>query len=248
MKNVRLKLAISVGLLTFAMIPNNTSALEYIDKYTCLPIYYDVNETANTNNKIAYITIDDGPSKYTKDILQILKKHDAHATFFMIDMNMKVNKDAVIEIVESGNSAGFHSVSHDVNKLYENYDSAKREFDKNKETFYEITGRTSNIIRLPYGSKPYTPVKSYENLVDAGYKLWDWNIDTQDWKNDSNKIIEIVKEQVKNKKEVVILMHEKKQTVQALDEVLTYLNEEGYEILPINEKQIPKNFWNINTK
>lgn len=215
---------------------------------TITKLIYETSQEVNkspsrSSEKIAYITIDDGPSKYTESIIQILNKYDAKATFFMIDRNMRRYPEQVKNIIESGNTAGFHSVSHDINKLYENYSSAKEEFDVNSETFYNITGRKSNVIRLPYGSKPYAPSKSYETLVEAGYKLWDWNIDTQDWRDSSSQIIENVKRYSKDEDEIVLLMHEKKQSVEALEEMIKYLISEGYQLLPIDENQNPQNFW-----
>lgn len=210
---------------------------------TSIDIEKEVSNSASKSKKIAYITIDDGPSKYTETILNILDKYNAKGTFFLIDRNMKNHPDKVRKIVESGNSAGLHSVSHDIHKLYKDENSAKEEFDLNNKTFYDITGKYSNLIRLPYGSKPYTPKDTFDTLIKAGYKIWDWNIDTQDWKCSSSEIVENVKIYSKNKNEIIILIHEKKQTVEALDSLIGYLVNEGYELLPISEHQEPKNFW-----
>lgn len=203
----------------------------------------EVSNSTSKSKKIAYITIDDGPSKYTEDIINILDKYNAKGTFFLIDRNMKKHPDKVKKIVESGNSAGLHSVSHDIHKLYKDKNSAKEEFDLNNKTFYDITGKYSNLIRLPYGSKPYTPKDTFDTLINAGYKIWDWNIDTQDWKCSSSEIVENAKTYSKNKNEIIILIHEKKQTVEALDLLISYLVDEEYELLPISEYQEPKNFW-----
>lgn len=210
---------------------------------TSIDIEKEVSNSASKSKKIAYITIDDGPSKYTETILNILDKYNAKGTFFLIDRNMKNHPDKVRKIVESGNSAGLHSVSHDIHKLYKDENSAKEEFDLNNKTFYDITGKYSNLIRLPYGSKPYTPKDTFDTLIKAGYKIWDWNIDTQDWKCSSSEIVENAKIYSKNKNEIIILIHEKKQTVEALDSLIGYLVNEGYELLPISEHQEPKNFW-----
>lgn len=203
---------------------------------------------SKSSGKVAYITIDDGPSKYTEEIIKILNKYDAKATFFMIDRNMRNYPDQVKRVIENGNSAGFHSVSHDIHELYKNKYSAKEEFDINSKTFFNITGENSKIVRLPYGSKPYTPRTSYEALVEAGYKMWDWSIDTQDWKATSNEIVENVVNYSRNQNDIVVLMHEKRQTVDALESVLKYLKEEEYEFLPIGQNQEPKNYWigNLN--
>ena len=203
---------------------------------------------SKSTGKKAYITIDDGPSKYTDDIINTLNKHNAKATFFMIDRNMKLYPNQVKNIIENGNTPGFHSVSHDIHKLYKTNKSAKEEFDINRQTLLEVAGIESSVVRLPYGSKPYTPHKCYEELVEAGYKMWDWDIDTEDWKVSSDQALENVKLYSKGKDNIVVLMHEKKQTAKSLDRILRYLSEEVYEFVPIDESETPQNFWLKNFK
>ncbi len=205
----------------------------------------DIDEKTRISKttKKAYITIDDGPSIYTEDIIQILNKYNAKGTFFLIDRNMKKYPDKVKSIVENGNTAGLHSVSHDIHKLYKTKEAAKVEFDNNNDTLYEITGEHSNLIRLPYGSKPYTSQESYNVLTESGYKIWDWNLDTEDWKSNPKEILENTIRYSSNKNEIIILLHEKKQTVEILDSLIKYLIQQGYELVPIKEEEVPKNFW-----
>ncbi|MEG1410919.1 MAG: polysaccharide deacetylase family protein [Terrisporobacter sp.] len=193
--------------------------------------------------KVVYLTIDDGPSEYTDKIIKILNKNNVKATFFMIENNMKAFPNQVKNIVESGNVAGFHSITHDVNKLYKTNTSAKEEFDVNQKTFKAITGKTSNLIRLPFGSKPYTPRDSYNALVGSGYKLWDWNLDTEDWRATTSQIINNVRQYSKNKDTVVLLMHERVQSVAALDDMIKNLKNDGFEFVTIKESEQEKNFW-----
>lgn len=199
---------------------------------------------SKTYGKVVYLTIDDGPSEYTDEIIKILNKNNVKATFFMINNNMQAYPEQVKNIVENGNTAGFHSVSHDVHKLYVSKTSAKEEFDTNQATFKKITGQTSKVIRLPFGSKPYTPRASYNALVDSGYKLWDWTLDTEDWRSTSSQIMENVKKYSSGSDNVVLLMHERKQTVEILDEMIKYLKSEGFEILPIKQSDEARNYWN----
>lgn len=194
--------------------------------------------------KVIYITIDDGPSEYTDEIIKILNKNNVKATFFMINSNMEAYPEQVKNIVKNKNSAGFHSVSHDIHKLYSTPIAAKKEFDVNQATFKKITGETSNIIRLPFGSKPYTPRSSYNALMKAGYKLWDWTLDTEDWRSNSDQIMKYVKNNTANTDNAILLMHEKKQTVEALDEIIKHLKKEGFEILPIRKNDEQRNYWN----
>ncbi|HBG5346545.1 TPA: polysaccharide deacetylase [Clostridioides difficile] len=203
---------------------------------------------SKSSGKVAYITIDDGPSKFTDQMIKTLNKYNVKATFFMIDGNMKEYQQQVKNIIKNGNTAGFHSVSHDIHKLYVTSTSAKDEFDTNDQTFYKITGKHSKVIRIPYGSKPYTPQASYQALIDAGYKIWDWDLDTEDWKSNSAQIVQNVKSNIKNKKgedkdQLVVLMHEKKQSAEALDSILKFLSDEGYEFAAVDQNQIPKNYW-----
>lgn len=198
--------------------------------------------------KIAYITIDDGPSKFTNKILDILDANDVKATFFMIDGNMKKYRDEVNRIVSEGHGAGFHSVSHDKEKIYETPEITVGEFDTCKNTLYEITGLSSNLIRLPYGSKPYMPKNSYEKLIESGYIIWDWNVDTLDWKSTTDQIVSNVLYYGRKHEELVLLFHEKEQTLEALNSSIRVLKERGYKILPISEKIDEKNFWKENLK
>lgn len=196
--------------------------------------------------KIAYITIDDGPSKYTNDILHILNRNDIKASFFMIEKNMRKYPEYVKRLVDEGHAAGFHSVSHDINILYNSPESTVNEFDKCKSTLNDLTGSISNLIRLPYGSKPYAPKESYNELVNSGYKIWDWNLDTQDWKATPDEIVNNVEVYSNGHRELVLLMHEKEQTVKALQEIIDILKSKEYTILPIEENDYPKNYWEQN--
>ena len=196
--------------------------------------------------KIAYITIDDGPSKYTNQILDILNENDVKATFFMIDGNMKRYKKEVKRVIDEGNSLGFHSVSHDIDKLYESPEVTLDEFETCNETLYELSGETSKLIRLPYGSKPYMPEDTYEMLIDNGYLIWDWNLDTLDWKSSTDQIVSNILYYGRKRDEIVVLMHEKEQSVEALNNVIKVLKERGYTIMPISEHSNPKNFWQEN--
>src|SRR3954469_22391082 len=83
--------------------------------------FFSANTTqaAESNSgKVVYLTFDDGPNQYTPKILDILKRKKAHATFFMIEGNIKRNPKTVQRMIKEGNYPALHSVSHDVRKLY----------------------------------------------------------------------------------------------------------------------------------
>lgn len=213
-------------------------------------------KASNVNNrgpkpkpeKVAYITIDDGPSKYTDGILSILDSNNVKATFFMIDGNMKQHPEQLKRIAQEGHSMGFHSISHDISVLYKTTQNTVTEFDKCQETLNKIAKVDSNLIRLPYGSKPYAPEDAYKALVDAGYKVWDWNLDTEDWKATPQAILSNVNKYSNQHREIVLLMHEKEQSVKALQGMIDELKQKGYTIMSIEENDIPKNFWEQNLR
>lgn len=198
------------------------------------------------SDKIAYITIDDGPSKYTDQILDILKENNVEATFFMMNNNMKLFKEQVKRMADEGHSQGFHSITHNVDKLYKTPQATLKEFDTCQNTLKDITGITSKLIRLPYGSKPYMPKESHDILIKNKYKIWDWNLDTLDWKSSTDNIVSNILYYGRNRPNLVILMHEKEQTVKALDSMIKVLKERGYDIEPITENMQEQNYWRGN--
>lgn len=195
------------------------------------------------NKRIAYITFDDGPSKYTSQIVDILDENDVKGTFFMLNDNMKVFSNVVRRIVDEGHGAGFHGVSHDIKKLYKTEDSAIEEFKTCDRTFYNITGKNSKIIRIPFGSKPNMVESLYNKFVAEGFLLWDWTIDTEDWKSSRDQIVSNILYYARDKDEIVILLHENERTVSCLNDIITILKERGYDIRPITSDVKPKNFW-----
>ncbi|MDR1774538.1 MAG: polysaccharide deacetylase [Clostridioides sp.] len=205
-----------------------------------------ISDPLEVYDKIAYITIDDGPSQYTSQLLDILDKNNVKATFFMIGPNMKTYKDEVKKISDSGNSLGLHSMTHEVKSLYKTEKSTLEEFDTCNDILKEICGYKTRLIRIPYGSKPYMSESIYNSLVQNNYAIWDWNVDTEDWKSNTTQIVSSVKVAGSDKKKLIVLIHEKKQSVKALDDIISVLKSNGYKILPIKESYEPQNFWNNN--
>ena len=203
------------------------------------------NNTTNEieNEKIAYITFDDGPSKYTKQIVDILDENNVKGTFFMLNDNMIVFKNVVQRLVDEGHGTGFHGVTHELSKLYETEDSAIEEFKTCNRTFYNITGKTSRLVRIPFGSKPNMLESIYNKFVEEGFLVWDWTIDTEDWKSSTDQILSNILYYARDKKEIVILLHENERTVSCLNDIITILKKRGYDIRPITDDIKPKNFW-----
>lgn len=196
--------------------------------------------------KIAYLTFDDGPNKYTPQILNILKEKNGKATFFVIGGKVPQYKKTMERLIKDGHYIGLHSMSHDVKRLYTGDPSVLiAEMEQTQNIVQQVTHLNTHLVRVPYGSMPYLKKNYRDALVSAQYKMWDWTIDTYDWKSYDNPsaILERVRNQSDEQVEV-ILMHDSSVTVQILPKVIDYLHSQGYKLLPYNpSSHLEVNFW-----
>ncbi|SIR75442.1 polysaccharide deacetylase family protein [Paenibacillus macquariensis] len=181
--------------------------------------------------KVVYLTFDDGPSKLTDQFLDVLKEQNVKATFFMQGSNLKKTnlQESVKRVIREGHYIGGHSMSHDYQKLYTNKQFVP-EMNETLALIHDITGTNPRLVRAPYGSAPGLRSERIRNqIVESGIKLWDWTIDSNDWrlKGHRNQILENIKRETKADVEVV-LMHEKSQTLQELTEIITFYRDKGY--------------------
>jgi peptidoglycan/xylan/chitin deacetylase (PgdA/CDA1 family) len=203
-----------------------------------------------STNKIVYLTFDDGPNRYTPKILDILKKKKAHATFFMIEGNIKRNPKTVQRMIKEGNYPALHSVSHDVRKLYRgSSNNVAIEMEKTRQTLLRVSKFNSRLTRAPYGSKPYMKKPLRDALAKKGFKMWDWDIDTLDWKYNRTRptlITSRVKSGLMGKRgPIVILFHDSRGTAEQLPIIIDYLRKKGYKLEVYNpNRHVVKNFWN----
>jgi peptidoglycan-N-acetylglucosamine deacetylase len=198
--------------------------------------------------KVAYLTFDDGPNKYSGEILDLLKRNGAKATFFMLKGNMELNSHVVKRMEKEGHSLACHGVTHNKEKFYRSPSSAVGEMNSCMSSLTRISGVTSKLIRVPYGSKPYM-VGSYRQAMTAkGYKMWDWTVDSLDWKYQHapttvQHTINQIKITASSKKPLVILMHDRIDTQNYLQPVISYLKQNGYQLQPLQNSMPPYNFW-----
>ncbi|UII55636.1 polysaccharide deacetylase family protein [Cytobacillus spongiae] len=220
---------------------------------------YFNGKTSNKDNVVpkgkrkVYLTFDDGPNIYTPKILSILKTKQALATFFMLEPNMRKYPSTVNQLVNEGHYPALHSVTHDKNKLYMGQpQNVALEMETARKTLFNLTGVNSKLTRVPYGSKPYMKQPYRDSLAKYGFKMWDWHIDTLDWKYQSNNPRQIVanvrlgmeKLALKQDK-VVILFHDSKGTASVLSEIIDYIHYKGFqlEVYDPNEHHVV-NYWN----
>ncbi|OAB40617.1 peptidoglycan-N-acetylglucosamine deacetylase [Paenibacillus macquariensis subsp. defensor] len=188
--------------------------------------------------KVVYLTFDDGPSILTNQFLDVLKEQDVKAIFFMQGSNLQKKnlQENVKRATKEGHYVGAHSMTHIYKNLYDNGQFVP-EMNETLSLIQDITGTNPKLVRPPYGSAPGLESEQIRNqIVEAGIKIWDWTIDSNDWvlKDNPNQIVENVKKGTKHEVEVV-LMHEKSQTLQALPEIIAFYREKGYEFGVYND-------------
>ena len=169
----------------------------------------------------------------TAKILEILKKHDVHVTFFMTGGWVESYPDDVRAILAAGHDLGNHSENHkNMSRLSD--DVKKDELMKVHEKVRDLTGYEMFLFRPPYGD--------YDNAVvnvakDCGYFAIQWDVDSLDWKDYGvDSIIKTVTEHKHLGNGSIILCHNgAKFTAQALDTLITKLKDKGYTIVPVSE-------------
>ena len=234
-----------------AALPNQLEHMTLPKKAVATPPIkisgHKVNRTVAATRKIAYLTFDDGPGANTEKILRILNQHHVKATFFIVGSSLNKHKSVIKQLVQKGHYVGLHSMSHDAKKLYPANKTSTTfigEFIQEKKILYDLIGYDTSLIRAPYGSKPYIDKSFRTDIVNAGFKMWDWTIDSGDWKcpGCASKIVQCIKNNLQRRTEV-ILLHELKQTVQALPEIITHLKQQGYELHPYRpDEHVVSNF------
>ena len=200
-----------------------------------------ISNLMNGNEKIAYLTFDDGPtSKSTPKILKILSEENVKATFFVIGKHVKQNPELVKQAYNDGHYIANHGYSHNNNKLYSSSDSFINEI---KSTDLEIgkaigiDNYSSHIFRFPNGymaSAFKSQKQQYAKLLnDIDYAYIDWNCLNKDSekKYTNSELLNNLKNSCKNKGTLVILMHDTSdvnETDLVLKDSIDYLKEEGY--------------------
>ncbi|MFC7686156.1 polysaccharide deacetylase family protein [Ureibacillus sp. GCM10028918] len=175
------------------------------------------------------LTFDDGPHKtITNEILEILEKYDAKATFFMVGQQVKVNPSVAKDVLARGHELGNHTWNHaKLTKLTS--ESIQSEVKTTNSIIHKVTGQYPTVFRPPYGAKN----KQVTDLMKLPVVLW--TIDTLDWKyQDSTKLLPMIQKTISNND--IILMHDIHQsTADGLESVLNYLQKQGYECVTVSE-------------
>ena len=208
----------------------------------------DKDQIIKPNGGIIYLTFDDGPGKYTEKLLDILKKYDIKATFF-VTKNIKNYQKTLKREYKEGHTIALHTYTHSYS-IYKSEKTYLNDLYKIENEVYKLTGNKSKIIRFPGGSsntisKRYRKgimTKLTKEVEKKGYIYFDWNITSGDAGETQNtkKIIKNVTESLKPKQKNVVLQHDiHNYSVNAVEEIIKYGIKKGYKFEKITEKTPP---------
>lgn len=135
--------------------------------------------------KTMYLTFDDGPHKEnTVRVLDILKKRNIKATFFVVGENVRKYPELMQRIVAEGHSIGVHCNHHDYEALYQSVDSYVKDFEEAHQAVLEVTGVDTKLFRFPGGSinahNKQVSEAIVEEMTNRGYIYYDWNASLED--------------------------------------------------------------------
>ena len=186
------------------------------------------NYVLDKNKKTVAFTFDDGPSKYTDSILNILEENHANATFFVIGNLVTFGADTIKKTIDLGNEVGSHSYDH----AYMTKQSVEELIAMHKlenDTYYAVTGDYFKMTRPPYGSINSKVVSAIKTPFIM------WSLDTRDWEvRDTEKIVEKVMDNIRDGD--IVLFHDiYPTTVEAVRILLPKLYANGYQITTVSK-------------
>ncbi|WP_369825557.1 polysaccharide deacetylase family protein [Nocardiopsis sp. JB363] len=197
---------------------------------TTLPAAAETERTTPDcdNVKCVALTFDDGPGRYTDELLDILDENDAKATFYLLGSKLDSYTEEVERMVDEDHEVGNHTWDHaDLADL--SAGEIKEDLDRTDKAIKDVTGQMPTTMRPPYGSLSDTA----RETIDKPMLLWD--VDTLDWQHrDPETTVDIAAEETDEGS--VLLFHDiHETTVDAIPDVLDTLSEDGYEFVTVDE-------------
>lgn len=225
----------------------------YLDLYPDLYVEVIKPVIRVEENKIAYLSFDDGPSYITGDILNILEEYDVKATFFILGCTMtEEGEDFLRAMVDQGHTIGIHTYSHNRKKIYASVESFLDDFYQDYKLIYEITGRKVNIFRFPWGSSNSYNKSIMKDIISEmerrGFTYYDWNVSAEDsiGKPTKQKIQKNVMKDLVRYNDPIILLHDasvNKVTAKTLPDIIELIIDNGYEFSTLDKRE-PYQFGN----
>jgi len=201
------------------------------------------------------LTYDDGPNDpHTLKLLEVLAKHDAHATFFMIGRYVRQRPDIAREVARAGHAVGNHTFTHPL-LIFKSAAETRRQLLDCRQALEDVVGKHSDLFRPPFGGRRPATLRIAREL---GLETIMWSVTGYDWNAPPAAEIERkVARQIRGPRRArfwpagvemrggdVILLHDgghramgadRAQTVIATDTLIRRYKDEGYDFVTVAE-------------
>ncbi len=200
-----------------------------------------------------YLTFDDGPGPYTRQLLDVLKKYNVKATFFVCDRGQynSIMKD----IADEGHAIAIHTQSHTYEKIYASEDAFFQDHSAMRNLIHQITGIETTLMRFPGGSSnmvsrfnPGIMTRLTQAVEAKGFQYFDWNVDSKDagGAKTADEVFQNVVNGCSGRKASVVLQHDiHKYSVDAVERIIQWGIEHGYAFSKL-EPTSPKAHHGVN--
>lgn len=199
-------------------------------------------EVITPEGKVIYLTFDDGPGKYTDDLLEILAKYDIKATFFTCGNGLP---ELVTKIYEAGHTVGIHCRNHNYKEVYASEEAYFEDLFYMQDFIYECTGERTTLVRFPGGSSntvssfnPGIMTRLTEQLEQTGFQYFDWNVSSGDsGTKDTEAILQKMISETEKRKCVMLLQHveTRKFSLDAVEDYIVWAIDHGYTFMKVDE-------------
>ncbi len=203
---------------------------------------------------VVYLTFDDGPSKITEELLDVLKSYNVHATFFVVT-NLTENYHHLLKrMVEEGHCVALHSHSHRYKTIYKDEASFFADLELEAQIIYDACGVRPKVFRFPGGSsnsigRRYGGQRIMQLLIQEamarGLTYVDWNVsggDANGTRCSAGTVAHNVIKGCNGRRQAVVLLHDTartRTTLEAMPEIIEALLAQGYRFDTVNNMDQP---------
>lgn len=189
------------------------------------------NEGPKTDKRIA-LTFDDGPSEHTNTVLDILKKYNIKATFFLIGSKVESNQEVLKRLLEEGHQIGNHTYRHSKSTGFYPVHKLERELISTREVVKRYAGLNMKLYRPPFGvtTPNLAKVVSQLRLSVIGWSVRSFDTTSQSAERIIQRIIKDIKPGA-----VVLLHDDREKCTRVLETIIPYLLNQQFTFATIGE-------------
>ncbi|MBQ6486770.1 polysaccharide deacetylase family protein [Candidatus Saccharibacteria bacterium] len=214
----------------------NTSSVVRIVNVKARPVASTVN--VPNGPKIIYLTFDDGPGPDTGRLLDVLKKYNVKATFF-VTCNRAEHRAMITRAANEGHAIGLHTCTHNYASVYANDTAYFNDLGSISGLVKELTGKESKLVRFPGGSSNTVSARYSKGIISRvatelnrrGYVYFDWNVSSGDASNGVNSSDRVYSNVIKGLRGdySIVLQHDIKSfSVDAVERIISYGLSNGF--------------------